>query len=197
MQASKEALEIRALCSSEYAAAIRIKQWCWQNDYAGVVPLEAFDYGQELEFLHEWMQGPPSDLRLAKGAYVNDVLVGFVAASRAGSADSESGIEVNYLFVDGRHRNSGIALRLLQTILKDYGRHALKDVIVYNWHDAGSSTFYSHLNGKVIRGTIQRAADREMKVDVFLFELRRLLDRIGELQAQATHRGAPSAAEQV
>lgn len=165
-------IEIRDLNLNEFHKAIEIKYNCWIYDYSFFLKVRDDFKLYFLNELTEWMTNIVDDVRVFKGAFIDNVLSGFIGASFAEKEDSKHGVEINYLFVDPSYRNQGISLLLLDDIVNDFSKLGCKDVVIYNFKKSNSNSFYKHLKGKLMRTDIQEIPDNDIQeICVFSWDI--------------------------
>ena len=168
---------IRTLKQEEYNEAIDLKVSCWTEELAGKAP-NTMDKQKELEFVLEWINSAEryNDIRILYGAFENDVLMGFAAASIAEEEDGQNAIELNYLFVNEKYRGQGLSLKLMNRLFTEFQEKGFQQLIVYNHHYAPSNEFYRKLGGVVVRQDIQ--GSDKLEIDIFSFDLKDVNQKI-------------------
>lgn len=156
----------------ESAMLLRINCWTEELNEKGENRLEL---AQEVADLTDWLSNADkyNDYRVIVGAYEDNQLLGFAAASFAELFDIESnGFELNYLFVDENSRGRGISLKLLEHLADLFSQKDCTALIVYSHHFAPSNAYFHKLGGIVIKQE-EQGRDR-LLVDVFKFEVKNL-----------------------
>jgi GNAT superfamily N-acetyltransferase len=166
-------IEIRQLKEREWEQAMELKIICWTEELAGKAENDLIR-SEQLDFWINWMYTATdnNDIRVTLGAFENGELLGVVAGSIAEITDiSEKGIECNGLYVNPKHRNRGISLRLLVYLLNYFQNFGMEQIVIYNHRYAPSNNFYRKFGVKEMRQDIQIAAGIEILVDVFIIDI--------------------------
>lgn len=164
-------IEIRKLTLGDMRQAIELKALCWPEE-VGSFAGSGLDIEREYLFWTDWMaKGPENnDVRLLYGAFENGNMLGVAFGSFAEAEDiPEGGIELNGLWVYPQHRGRGISFMLINRILDDYLKLGMKQMVIYNFHDSTSNSFYRKWGCQVIRQ--DRQTKDELPVDVFLCDI--------------------------
>ena len=173
---------IRKLTNDEIPQAVDLMIDCWEHDYKGVIPPNSKNREQELRYITSWINDVCDNdyRRRLYGAFNGDVLAGFVGASLAEKEDSENGVEINYLFVNKGYRGKHIGVSLMKEIAVEFNEYGVEQVVIYNWHDVASNEFYRYLGGTVARQMIQTPQGKEALVDIFIWDIESLIERLNE-----------------
>ena len=165
---------LRELKDKDLEQAIQLKALCWPEELAGMSD-NKLDIDQEYSFWSEWMHNgiENNDVRSLLGAFENDKLLGVAFASYAEQEDSDCGIELNGLWVYPEMRGRGISLLLMTKILNYYNNLGLKEIVIYNFHNASSNSFYRKFGAKVIKTVFQMK--EQIPTDVFKCDIDTML----------------------
>ena len=145
---------------------IQLRALCWPEELAGMSD-NKLDIDKEYSFWIDWMHNgiENNDVRSLLGAFENDNLLGVVFASYSEKEDSYYGIELNGLWVYPDMRGRGISLMLMLMILNYYENLGLKEIIIYNYHNSSSNSFYKKFGAEVFKTEFQM--DEQIPTDVF------------------------------
>ena len=179
-------IKIRQLKETEWAQAMELKIFCWTEELAGKAEND-LDFSEELDFWTDWMYTATdnNDIRITCGAFDGDELVGFVAGSIAEITDiPQKGIECNGLFVNPKHRNRGISLKMLVYLLCYFQNFGMEQIVIYNHRYAPSNNFYRKFGMREMRQDIQSAAGVDILVDVFVIEIEDFKQRLLKVLAR-------------
>ncbi|MBW6515278.1 MAG: GNAT family N-acetyltransferase [Candidatus Cloacimonetes bacterium] len=167
---------IRELKKSEISDAVRLKIYCEDNDFPNIVEPGTFNYEQELNLIHTWLNEKDfTDIRRLYGAFYNEKFVGFIGSSLAEEDDCDKGVEINYLFIDKDHRGQGIGTNLVKKVVDEYLKQSIKNIIVYCYHESKAFSFYhKFLKGKILRQVIQYPSKKPVLVDIFIWDTLKL-----------------------
>ncbi len=170
---------IRELRDCDMLQAIQLKALCWPEELAGLSDKE-MDIEKEYIFWLDWMHNgiENNDVRALIGAFEDDKLLGVAFASFAEKEDSDCGIELNGLWVNPNARGRGISLKLLSKLLNYYKKLGLKDIVIYNFHNSSSNSYYRKFGAKVFRTEVQMV--EEIPTDVFKCDIILMNDSISE-----------------
>jgi len=155
--------------------AIQLKALCWPEELAGMVD-NKLDIDKEYSFWIDWMHTgiENNDVRSLLGAFENDKMLGVAFASYSEKEDSYCGIELNGLWVYPEMRGRGISLMLMSRILNYYENLGLKEIIIYNYHNSSSNSFYGKFGAKVFKTEFQM--DVQIPTDVFKCDIDTMKD---------------------
>lgn len=173
-------MEIRAMTSEDLILAARLRIACWEKDYAGIVPSGVLRQDEEVRRMQDWLDNEAEDHFKMIGAFDGDRLAGFTGGALADPQDTDCGVELYYLFVDPEYRGQKLSLRLLDRIVKAFQVYRFHEMVVYNFSEAASNTFYRKLGGTVRRSYKATIGDRLCPVDVFAFDLGELARTVRE-----------------
>lgn len=137
-------IEIRQLTEVDMLKAMELKILCWTEESAGMAENRLL-IEEELRFWTDWMHNAEKhdDVRLLIGAIENGEMLGVAFGSFAETEDIEkNGIELNGLWVYPQHRNRGVSLMLLVYLLDYYTNLGMEQIVIYNFHNSASNTFY-------------------------------------------------------
>lgn len=172
-------ITIRELQDKDMQEAIQLKALCLPEELAGMSD-EKLNIEKEYSFWTNWMHAgiENNDVRTLLGAFENDKMLGVAFASYAETEDSNSGIELNGLWVYPEIRGRGISLMLISKILDYYEKLGRKEIIVYNYHNSSSNSFYRKLGGKVFKTELQM--DGKVPTDVFKCDISAMIDYVSK-----------------
>lgn len=158
---------LKALVEDDYERAMALRINCWTEELNGKGE-NRLNLEEEVADLRDWISGADTnnDCRIIIGAFEENNLIGFAAASFAEIFDLESnGFELNYLFVNENNRGCHISLDLLDNLVDIFCEKGCTDLIVYNHHFAPSNEYYHKLGGVIIRQE-EQGCDK-LLIDVF------------------------------
>ncbi|WP_073589927.1 GNAT family N-acetyltransferase [Anaerocolumna xylanovorans] len=172
-------ITIRELWDKDMLEAIQLKALCLPEELAGMSE-EKLNIEKEYSYWTNWMHAgiENNDVRALLGAFENDKMLGVAFVSYAEIEDSNSGIELNGLWVYPEMRGRGISLMLISKILDYYEKLGLKEIIVYNYHNSSSNSFYRKLGAKVFKTELQM--DGKIPTDVFKCDIPAMIDYISK-----------------
>jgi GNAT superfamily N-acetyltransferase len=170
---------IRELHDNDLLQAIQLKVQCWPEEMAGMSD-KKLDVEKEYLFWFDWMHHgiENNDVRTLIGAFENDQLLGTAFASFAEKEDSDHGIELNGLWVSPHARGRKISIKLLSKILEYYENLGFNEIVIYNFHNSTSNSYYRKLGAKVLRTEYQ--LEERVPVDVFLCDIEIMKNHINE-----------------
>lgn len=172
---------IRELTHEELRMAVELNYQCWNDDFAGIIPHDSMNVDKEIKVVSKWINDKNcDDIRRMYGAFQGDNFLGYVGGSLAEKEDAEHGVELNYLFVKKEYRGKALGLKLIRTILIEFVEYGADKLIIYNWHDSESNRFYRYLGGKVIKQVIQTPSKKEALVDVFSWDINKLIKLLND-----------------
>lgn len=168
---------IRELHDNDLLKAIQLKVQCWPEELAGMSD-KKLDVEKEYLFWFEWShQGiDNNDIRTLIGAFENDDLLGVAFCSLAETEDLDHGIELNGLWVAPHARGRGISFKLLSKIIDYYVNLGFKEIVIYNFHNSSSNSYYRKLGAMVLRTEYQ--LEECVPVDVFQCDIKTMKDNI-------------------
>jgi len=174
-------MDIRELRKDEIRMAAELRHKCWNEDYAGILPLDYIDIEKETAYLTKWISDMKNaDIRRLYGAFDKGDFIGFTGAGVADKRDAKNGVEIKYHFLKKEHRGKNVGIKLVKTVLDEYGKHGADELVIHNWHGSDSNRFYLYLGGEVFKQVMRKVGDRTIRADVFRWDLHRLLGIINE-----------------
>ena len=173
-------MEIRELTVDDLPLAARLRISSWESDYAGIIPSGILQLETEVERMKDWLDNEAEDHFKLIGAFDGDRLAGFTGGAMADTADSECGYELYYLFVDPEYRGQRLSLQLLSRIIKAFQAYCFHEIIVYNFAETPSNSFYRKLGGKVRRSYTADVKGTPCAVDIFAFDAGELARTVRE-----------------
>ncbi|GEM_PF-4727342 len=174
-------IEIRPVTRNDISEMAKININSWRDDYRNIVPdkvLEELEPEEKSRSLENWLFADSNDIRLAYGAFLDDLMVGYITASLTEDIDSEYDVEVNNLFVVKKYRGLGISLKLLYqiaSVFSELKERQFTSLILYSWQATASNEYYRKLGGKVIKEQIQDCGGRKLAADIFAWQLEELI----------------------
>lgn len=162
---------VKALNVSDMHEVIKLKVLCWPEELAGLSSA-VLDFEKEYVFWTTWMNTAKehNDTRLLYGAFENGELLGSAFGSYAETEDiPKNGIELNGLWVSPNHRGKGISLLLLTKMLDIFSKLGREQLVIYNFHQSSSNSFYRKFGCKVLRKDTQ--LEEHLPVDVFIGDI--------------------------
>lgn len=179
-------ITIRELWDQDMLEAMQLKALCWPEEVAGMTD-EKLNVEKEYSFWTNWMhQGVENnDVRALIGAFENDKMLGVAFASYAETEDADSGIELNGLWVYPEMRGRGISLMLILKLLNYYQNFDRKEMVIYNYHNSSSNSFYRKLGAEVFRTEFQMKD--KIPTDVFKCEITKMKEYISKTVAKYGH----------
>lgn len=168
-------MEVRPLNKITLKEALKIKVKYWNVELEGIVESKII-LDDIYTYWSNWMDEEAlyNDKRVLLGAFEQDKVVGCIILSYAEVSDHENAVEINGLWIDQDYRQKHISYDLLKAGLCYYLDK--EKVIVYNHHLSQSNQYYRYLGAKLLREEVQ---DEMTKVDVFIFDLKSLIRRMG------------------
>lgn len=157
---------IRELQDKDMLQAMELKALCWTEEIAGMSD-NKLDIDREYSFWFDWMHTgvENDDVRTLFGAFEDDQMLGVAFASFSEKEDSMCGMELNGLWVYPNMRGRGISLMLMLKLLKYYEGLGLRDIIIYNYHNSPSNSYYRRFGAKVFKTELQMKA--QIPTDIF------------------------------
>lgn len=172
---------IRELKHEELRMAVELNYQCWNDDFAGIIPHDSMNVDKEIKVVSKWINDKNcGDIRRMYGAFQGDNFLGYVGGSVAEKEDADHGVELNYLFVKKEYRGKALGLKLIRTILIEFIEYGTDKLIIYNWHHSESNRFYRYLGGEVIKQVIQTPSKKEALVDVFSWDINKLIKLLND-----------------
>lgn len=159
-------IKIRELQDNDLLQAMQLKVLCWPEELAGMSD-KNLDLDKEFPFWFNWMHTgfENNDVRTLLGAFEDDKMLGVAFASFAELEDSDCGIELNGLWIYPHMRGRGISLLLVTRLMNYYESLGLKEIVIYNYHNSSSNSFYRKYGAKVFKTEFQ--TDDQIPTDVF------------------------------
>ncbi len=172
-------ITIRELRDQDILQAIQLKALCWPEELAGMSE-KKLDIDKEYKFWSNWMHTgvEHNDVRTLLGAFENENMLGVAFASFAEEEDSICGFELNGLWVYPNMRGRGISLLLITKLLNFYDHLGVKEIIIYNYHNSTSNSFYQKFGGVVVKTVFQM--DEQIPTDVFKCDIAIMKERINK-----------------
>lgn len=163
---------IRELTTEEILKAVTLQKECWENDFKDIIPSGLYNVENEYQNILNWINDKNiDDIRKMFGAFINNELIGFAGSSFAEIEDSNKGVEINYLFVNEKHRNKAIGLKLINNVITEYRHYGVDELIVYSLNESQSNKFYRSLNPIVLKQMKQNYGNKINLVDVFKWNI--------------------------
>lgn len=161
-------IAIRELRDKDILQAVKLKAICWPEELAGVCD-NRLDIDEQYSFWADWIHNgiEYNDVRILLGAFENDKMLGAAFASYAEKEDSECGFELNGLWVHPEERGRGISLMLVTRILKYYKWLGLREIVIFNYHNSSSNSFYRKFGAKVFKTEFEMVEQIPIPTDVF------------------------------
>lgn len=159
--------------------AIQLKALCWPEELAGMSD-HKLETEEEYSFWFGWMHTgiENNDVRSLIGAFEDDKMLGVAFASFADKEDSPCGVELNGLWVYPDKRGRGVSLMLMSKILEFYETLGLKEIVIYNFHNSSSNSFYKKFGAKVFKTQCQ--LKEQVLTDVFRCDIVTMKDSMKE-----------------
>lgn len=170
---------IKELLDEDLIKAIKLKILCQPEELAGMSdrkPDEDEEYAFWFDWMHTGMEN--GDVRTLIGAFEGDRMLGVAFASFAEKEDSESGAELNGLWVHPDARGKGISLILVTKLLDYYKTLGMKEIVVYSFHNSPSNSFYRKFGAEVFRTELQ--TKERIPADVFRCDIEGMKERMEE-----------------
>ncbi len=145
---------------------------CKNNDYRNFMGEEFFNnlsLSEEIRWREEWLFDNNKDIRIGYKSIINNEIVGYIISSLADKRDSKSGLEINEIFVLPEFRGRYISFKLIDKILNTFPEKC-KDIIVYNFKESKSNSYYKSLGGRSIRTDIQKVSGLNKAVTIFKWD---------------------------
>ena len=163
---------IEKIYQKDIKSIAEINLICKNNDYKMFMPEDYFknlSLVEEIKWRKEWLFANEKDIRIGFKAIINNKIVGYVISSLADKRDSESGLEINEIFVLPEFRGKYISLKLIDKILKSFPKKC-NDIIVYNFNESKSNSYYVSLEGMILRIDIQKISGIKKEVNIFRWD---------------------------
>lgn len=165
--------KIEQLKEENLPEVVRINHLCQKDSYSDFLSENYFaclNFENGIRWRKEYYFQTKENEGKLYAIFANDEMIAYLGISKADSFDSQNALEINEIFVLKKYRGKGLSIRLLKRMLADLAGF-YSNIIIYNYTESESNSFYKYLEGNIIRRDIQQPDGTEKAVDIFSWKI--------------------------